>query len=63
MANVPLGNVKIMTEQEIDQFLIVDTDDIELLRAQWKKYSRVRFRDLIDARMAEDVLNLDVTTS
>jgi len=59
MANVPLGDFKPMTDDQIDGFIIVSEADIELLRSTWKKHASRRYADLIDATATEDVLNLD----
>ena len=63
MANkVPLGDFKPMTDDEIDEFSQVSTEDIELLRSAWKKYVASRFADLIDAGLVEDTLDLDAAS-
>lgn len=62
MANrIPLGDFKPMTDDEIDEFTQVGTEDIELLRSAWMKYTVPRYADLVDAGLVEDVLDFDAT--
>ena len=48
------------TEEEIDSFLNVTPEDVDLLRAAWKKYSIPGLADLIDAQLKDNVLD-DIT--
>lgn len=51
---VPLGTVKLLTDEEIDEYAATVTPaDIELMRARWKKYASRRYADLIDATPVE----------
>lgn len=49
---VPLGRAIRWTEEQIDAFLDVDDEDIQVLRSLWQKYSRRP--TLIDAKLQDD---------
>lgn len=46
---VPLGKAIRWTEAEIDEFSQIAIDDIQRMRATWKRYAPRAERDLIDA--------------
>lgn len=58
--NVQLGNVTVMTDEQIDEFSLVSSEDVELMRTTWQRYANRKYADLIDAQPLEDILNLDV---
>lgn len=58
--NVQLGGVTVMTDEQINEFSLVSTDDIELMRTMWQRYAGRRYTDLIDAQPQEEVLDINV---
>ncbi len=50
-----------MTDEQIDEFSLISSEDIELIRATWQRYASRKHADLIDAQPLEDVLDLDAT--
>jgi len=56
--NVELGGVTVMTDEEIDEFVLMSFEDIERLRAAWQRYASRPFADLIDAQPMEDILDV-----
>lgn len=57
--NVELGGVSVMTDDEIDEFVLVSSEDIGLMRTTWQRYASPRYSDLVDAQPVEEVIDID----